>query len=319
MTDIPVLVVTYKRPEKTERLLKTLSQFGVKKIYISVDGPKLTNRNDITLVEATREVVKKYSNDFKQYNFQFHDKNLGLRKNMVCSINWAFSSEEKLIILEDDCLPSRKFLNFCEEMLKKYDSQENVMHISGHTLIQESKELANHRLSNIHHVWGWATWKKSWEKYTDNEISWSLLSHSFLLLRKFHSLGITLWFLRYLREASYDNQGVWSTNWSYAIFLNSSVSVSPSANLVENIGLREIGVHEVKKEPILERKVLNPSSRNSRKLSSNRAMRKLDKFEFREIRKLDANWTFKKNLFFLVDITLIDFIRKLFKNWNKSI
>ncbi len=47
------------------------------------------------------------------------------------AIDWFFEFEETGIILEDDVLPDQSFFPFCEELLKRYKDNSQVMIISG--------------------------------------------------------------------------------------------------------------------------------------------------------------------------------------------
>ena len=62
----------------------------------------------------------------------FQNKNLGCRKGVTAGIDWFFSNEEMGIILEDDCIPSLSFFQFCDQMLLEYQFNEKVFMISGH-------------------------------------------------------------------------------------------------------------------------------------------------------------------------------------------
>ena len=38
--DLPVLILGYNRLEKFKRCIKTVKKQGIKKVYVSIDGPK---------------------------------------------------------------------------------------------------------------------------------------------------------------------------------------------------------------------------------------------------------------------------------------
>ena len=43
----------------------------------------------------------------------------------------TFKQEKKIIFLEDDTFPDISFFKYCSLMLKKYQSNESIYHISG--------------------------------------------------------------------------------------------------------------------------------------------------------------------------------------------
>ena len=55
----PVLLITYKRPENTEKLLKILLENKIKNIFIYNNGP--INKIDLKDCKRTKDIVKKYS------------------------------------------------------------------------------------------------------------------------------------------------------------------------------------------------------------------------------------------------------------------
>jgi hypothetical protein len=50
---------------------------------------------------------------------------------MNSGISWAFEHVDRLVIIEDDCVPGDSFLIFYKEMLEKYLHNERIIIISG--------------------------------------------------------------------------------------------------------------------------------------------------------------------------------------------
>ena len=42
--------------------------------------------------------------------------------NIPEAINWVFQTNDRAIILEDDCFPNQNFFSFCNELLEKYEN-----------------------------------------------------------------------------------------------------------------------------------------------------------------------------------------------------
>jgi hypothetical protein len=80
-------------------------------------------------------------------------------------LDWFFEHEEAGIILEDDCLPHPDFWRFCSELLDKYADDDRVFMISGDNF-QEGKRVSDdsYYVSALTHIWGWAAWRRSWQK-----------------------------------------------------------------------------------------------------------------------------------------------------------
>lgn len=86
---------------------------------------------------------------------------MGCGKRMSSGISWAFEQEEKLIIIEDDCLPDLSFFRYCEELLELYKEDENIMLIGGSNSIEEMEGEDSFVFTPYLENWGWATWKRT--------------------------------------------------------------------------------------------------------------------------------------------------------------
>ena len=96
----------------------------------------------------------------------FRNENLGCGKAVSEAITWFFDQEEEGIILEDDVLPHSDFFSYCEELLEKYRDTEQVGFISGrNNLYGDRVSDDSYFFSPINHVWGWATWRRTWKLY----------------------------------------------------------------------------------------------------------------------------------------------------------
>ena len=116
MTDfnIPILLLTYNRPELLERVFEQVEKIRPEKIYVVSDGPK--NDEDALKIERSREFLSLKSREFTIIQLN-RNENLGCRKSVSSGISWFFDQEEMGIILEDDCLPSESFLITAQSFL----------------------------------------------------------------------------------------------------------------------------------------------------------------------------------------------------------
>ena len=130
MTDfnIPILLLTYNRPELLERVFEQVAKIRPEKIYVVCDGPK--NDEDALKIERSREFLSLKSREFTIIQLN-RNENLGCRESVSSGISWFFDQEEMGIILEDDCLPSESFFNYCAELLNRYKNDERLYSISG--------------------------------------------------------------------------------------------------------------------------------------------------------------------------------------------
>ena len=115
---------------------------------------------------------KKYLNNlkgFKSKKIINRKKNYGTKKNIIKALNESFKKFDKIIVIEDDLILSKGFLNFMNFCLDHYEDEKKVWHINGwsYPFMKNSKNDINF-LGSMN-CWGWGTWKNRWSFLTLNE------------------------------------------------------------------------------------------------------------------------------------------------------
>lgn len=164
-----VLLLTWKRAASTSQVIEKLREVKARNVYVVSDGPRAGNIDDAYKVAATRDVI---CNDIDwdcSLKTVFRENNLGCRRSVSDGISWLFQHEEEAIILEDDCIPSTEFFNFCEYMLGAYRNDRRVASIGGYNEFPVGSECrSGFVLSRYFECWGWATWRRAWSVYDDD-------------------------------------------------------------------------------------------------------------------------------------------------------
>ena len=87
--------------------------------------------------------------------------------------------------------------------------------------------------------WGWATWKRAWMHYDSSMEGYTTNRDSGLILEYFHDYDITNLKIKYFDDVFYNQNGTnWVPVWTYAIVKNNAFCISPTVNLVKNIGFQ---------------------------------------------------------------------------------
>ena len=238
-----VLLIAWRRPDFTARVLKEIEYENPERLYVSIDGPRPHNPEESRLCDEVAELVANYSGD-GQVLLRRMTENHGARGAILGAIDWFFASEDEGIILEDDSLPTPYFFKFCAELLEKYRSDSRVFQISGVNHIKsEIPTLASYYFSRHHHIWGFATWKRSWSLYqelraTPPDTSLALAQ----LLKDEGPRGSRIWAKRFFREVTGRDDN-WDSGWNVAGKLARAVSATPTVPLVKNIGFDERALH----------------------------------------------------------------------------
>lgn len=80
-------------------------------------------------------------------------------------MDWVFDNEEQAIILEDDCVPSVAFFEYCDFFLDKYKEDKSIGFISGANYLKNyvPEKENDHIYCNLFCFYGFATWKDRWK------------------------------------------------------------------------------------------------------------------------------------------------------------
>ncbi|MBE0573826.1 nucleotide-diphospho-sugar transferase [Candidatus Dojkabacteria bacterium] len=241
--ETPILFLIFNRPETTQQVFNQIRKVKPKYLYVAADGPRLKNNQDIERCEQTRNIINQIDWDCEVKTL-FRDENLGCRKAVSFAITWFFNKVEQGIILEDDCLPDLSFFKFCEELLIKYKNDTRVFQISGNNFTKiEDENEESYYFSRYPLIWGWATWKRAWEKY-------DLMMKDFNVFDKKNTIRSILStkveqkrLLKSFKRMFIEPYDTWDNQWLYTVMKNNGVAIVPKKNIVINIGIENNSTH----------------------------------------------------------------------------
>jgi hypothetical protein len=239
-----VLLITFNRPQTTRQVFEMIKLARPERLFIFSDGARKHIADEAEKVKECRALFTPENIDWPcTVSRWFEPENLGCAKGVSSAITRAFEEVDRLIILEDDVVPSPSFFTFCNTMLHKYENSDKVMHISGTRWNEEYGAVeTDHYFSTIGHIWGWATWKRAWAKYDFDLTRLPCFKKEKVLLNRFQNAAISrYWHKRFEEVYMIPNKKTWDYQWQFAMFLNDGLSVVPNVNLISNIGI--LGVH----------------------------------------------------------------------------
>ena len=158
----PILFLLFNRPDTTQKVFNSIREIKPKYLFVSADGPRPNSLNDLNDCNQTRKILDQIDWECNLKTL-FREKNMGCKKAIKEGIDWFFEHVDKGIIIEDDCLPSKSFYSFCEELLNIYENDNRIMMISGYNALGKFETPNDYLFSKIGSIWGWATWKKNGE------------------------------------------------------------------------------------------------------------------------------------------------------------
>lgn len=224
----------------TQRVINAISLYKPDKLYVVADGPKniydyekcLQTRNLVNALTWECEVVTNYS-----------DTNLGCGIRVSSGISWAFELCDQAIILEDDCVPNLSFWGYCEELLERYKFDNRIGIISGDLFINVPDIVDSYYFTNFPHVWGWATWQRTWTNYDFSMKHWPDVRETSLLLDKTGSEFYANKWKDIFYRVHNGEVDTWDYQLVYMIWTQNQICIAPKFNLVSNIGFGVNSTH----------------------------------------------------------------------------
>lgn len=238
--DVAVLFLVFNRVKHAKRVFGRIRDVAPTRIYIAGDGARRTRVGEVEKVNELREFL--VSNiDWKcEVKTLWREENLGCRLAVSSAIDWFFSYEKKGIILEDDCMPSRSFFRFCQELLERYEQDERIWHISGYNPLGEiDAGKDSYIFSNFGFCWGWATWRRAWSHFDVEMKLWPKAKQT-------NMINVYPFFPQrnFEFEETYQRKiDTWDYQWYFSVASNSGLAVVPSVSLVQNIGFDNEATH----------------------------------------------------------------------------
>lgn len=234
--DTPVAMMIYNRPEYTAHVFKHIADAEPPVLLVVADGPVEGNGDDQEQCLKTREITEEIDWDCTVHR-NYANTNMGIRHRFQSGLDWIFDIVSEAIILEDDCLPNRSFFRFLEEMLHEYRDDKRVMDISGNNHLETWKDhIQDYHFTRYGGIWGWGTWADRWDQCRQDMEGWD--DPNVRELAKGYWGGDNHWRYNknlYSRTAS-GRIDAWSYYWGFTKAVNWGLTVTPSRNLVSNIG-----------------------------------------------------------------------------------
>jgi len=244
--ETPVLFMIFNRPETTRQVFDAIQKARPKHLFIVADGPRADRAGEKELCEKARAIATAIDWDCEVRTL-FRDHNMGCGLGPADAITWFFSQVEEGIILEDDCIPDPSFFSYCTELLNRYRNDERVMHISGNNFVDKDYSQGESYYFNYYFTaWGWATWRRAWEKYhftipyLDEFLSSGQLREITMSRKQYEYWSKIFNLVRNGKRAD-----IWDYQWILTCWYHRALAVTPVKNLVMNVGFGSDATHTI--------------------------------------------------------------------------
>lgn len=263
MFKTPVLLIIFNRPDYTMKVMEGIKLAKPKNFFIAADGPRNNKEGEKEICENLRKAVLDFIDWECNVHTNFQDENLGCAVGVSTAITWFFDNVEEGIIIEDDCVPNKSFFYFCEKMLEYYRDDQRVSMIAGTSFLPgDFKNEYSYYFNNGYTIWGWATWKRFWDKY-DVTLKDYPLAKKAGYIESFYANPKAIEGAYKVYDFMYEgNLYTWDVQLSFYCEMHHTLSISPIKNLVSNIGEDGVHIRNAKNSPSLNRDTFEIDTEN---------------------------------------------------------
>lgn len=254
-TKSPVLFLIFNRPEETARAFDAIRAAKPSRLYVNADGPRPHRPDDLELCKLARAVAQNVDWPCKVH-YRFSDRNEGCRWSVTGALKWFFEAEAEGIILEDDLIADLSFFRYCDELLERYRHDDRVFSINGSNYGYVPTWPESYRFTMFMNMWGWAAWRRSYTIVDANMNDWSArhrlklpllyrwLRGSLLRLDWTKISWAVYWKERFDAVAA-GKLSSWGYVWVHTALRHQKLCVTPSVNLLCNVGWGVRATHTV--------------------------------------------------------------------------
>ncbi len=242
MLQTPVLLIAFNRPDMALRVFEQIRKVQPAQFCLAIDGQR--NQEDLPKIQEVLQITKRIDWECEVKILQ-QPENMGCGRAPAQAISWFLEQNPSGIILEDDCVPNESFFYFCEELLKKHENDTRIMQISGTNYVTNwGLENQDYFYSMFGGCWGWATWQRAWQ-YFDYQISKWKSPQVQRYIQHFWDYAPYLDYHQKIYDQTLRGEQIdwWDYQWSFARILQHGLAISPTKNLISNIGTDNLATH----------------------------------------------------------------------------
>lgn len=241
----PIILFIYNRPSHTLQTLEALSANTLASqsdLYIFADGPKDNTTPDaLERIWQTRQVARS-KQWCKTVTVVESEKNKGLAASIISGVTEIVKKYGNVIVLEDDIVTGKYFLEFMNAALDKYQDEKDVWHVTGWRDPVKCVREGGAYFYPTMDCWSWATWADRWQ-YFKKDVAY--YQGVFTKKMKFHFNieGAEPGMWSQIQDNASGKINTWAIFWYATIFLKNGLCLAPAKSLVKNIGFDNSGVH----------------------------------------------------------------------------
>ena len=238
MVKTPVLFITFIRPDYARQTWEGIKAAKPKTLYFYSNKGRAEKEGEVECNNEIRSYINEIDWECDLHTW-FRDECVNVYDSLRGAINWLFDNEERGLILEEDCVPTKLFFSFVDQMIEKFKEEKNVWYISGDNFYNLNPSGYDYIFSRYHWMYGWATWRDRWQR-----INWDNLGTEQILTRRIcYNLYKTKTQAKSRERQIRNTQEMvcktkcWDYAFGYTVDLHLGFGVFPTRQLIHNIGV----------------------------------------------------------------------------------
>jgi hypothetical protein len=230
----PIILFTYKRLDTLILTVEALQRnFLASQSDLIIFSDAAKSRKDNAAVEGVRQYLNSIQG-FKSVTIHLANQNKGLANSIISGVSKVLDSNDSVIVLEDDLVSSKNFLNFMNEALNFYQNYSQIFSIAGFSIPINSKSKYDIYFTQRANSTGWATWKNRWEV-----IDWEVKKYKTFSKNKkqrsaFNKMGSDMSSM--LDRQMTGQLDSWAIRWCFHQFNQNLFSVHSIISKIDNVG-----------------------------------------------------------------------------------
>lgn len=244
----PIVLFVYNRPKHTLDVLEALSKNDLADqsiLYIFADGFNVdSSERTISDINEVRTIIRK-KQWCQEVIIKEAKQNKGLANSVIDGVTEIIDKYGKVIVLEDDLIPSHYFLNFMNKALDLYQEDKNIFQISGFSFpVKGIKSENGCYFLPLTSTWGWATWKRVWDNIDFECNDFKILKKDKKLAYRFNFNGAYNYKKMFLKQMESDKVNSWGIRFYWNAFKQNALILFPDRSLILNNGWDNSGRHK---------------------------------------------------------------------------
>ena len=257
--NVPLFFTIWIRPECQRKQFEIIRKVKPAVMFIQSDG----GRNDYewkAILENRKMVDEGIDWTCTVYKF-YETENNGMYAMISKTQPIVWKTVDRCIFLEDDHIPAISFFSYCDELLAKYINDSRIECICGmNHLGVYDRASADYFFSRQGSIWGIATWRRTWEEWSD------------------YAYGKDSYIMELLKERTRHNKTIWNRIKTYAerdicdghiagtefwiefdMYAQNRLQIIPKRNMINCVGATYDSAHSgvLKEMPKRLRQVFN--------------------------------------------------------------